>query len=138
MPMSPKQPMMNSAPSRPQGQQLGVGSLMSPAFQNRDKSGYEPLAQASPANLMGEQFQNRDRSGYQPLMAEAKSMYPNFGQPNQNNIAALRDMLSNAPAGAPVPQQSAPPSEQQAASTNPMGDEIENYFRQMLGGQDGM
>lgn len=134
MPMNPKQPMMNSAPSRPQGQ-LGVGSLMSPAFQNRDRSGYEPLQQASPANLMSEEFRNRDRSGYQPLMAQSKTMYPQFGQPNQNNIAALRDMLSNAGAGAPVQQQSAP---QQAQSTNPMGDEIENYFRQMLGGQDGM
>lgn len=136
MPMNPNKPMMNSAPTRPEGQPMGLESLMSPEFQNRDRSGYEPLAQASPANLMGQQFQSRDRSGYEPLMAEGKSLYPNFGQPNQNNIAALRDMLSNAPAG--VQPQSASPAVQQAQSTNPMGDEIENYFRKLTGGGDGM
>jgi hypothetical protein len=135
----PNNPMMNSGPMRPQAKPQGVGSLMSPEFQSRDRSGYEPLVQASPAQLMTKEFQNRDRSGYEPLMSESKSIYPSFNSQaqsrDQNNIAQLRSMLFNAPARAPVPQQPGPDGGEQAASANPMGDEIENYFRSMMGGQ---
>ena len=75
MPMNPKAMMMES------GQNLGVGSLMSDDFKNRDKSMYQPMVDADVSNLMSEDFQNRDRSMYQPMADSG------------NNVRQLLQML---------------------------------------------
>lgn len=75
MPMNPKDMMMDA------GQNLGVGSLMSEDFKNRDKSMYQPLVDADVSNLMSEDFQNRDKSKYQPLADSG------------NNVRQLLQML---------------------------------------------
>ena len=54
---SPKNAMMESGKQPP----MGLGDLMGAGFQNRDKSGYQPMVDADVSQLMSQDFQNRDR-----------------------------------------------------------------------------
>tara|TARA_E500000331_G_scaffold207971_1_gene199461 strand:+ start:35 stop:439 length:405 start_codon:yes stop_codon:yes gene_type:complete len=130
---SPKNAMMESGKQPP----MGLGDLMGSGFQDRDKSGYQPMVDADVSQLMSSDFQNRDRSGgYDQMLAaqqkvpgsEGRQMYPQFtDNPEGNQIKQLREMLQGRPEemNAPVQQQASG----QGQSVGAM-----DVYRAMLGG----